>query len=188
MATILDQNFTTAPNDNYNVGWDSGTDQVWQAQQFTPSVSASLNQWIFQLKKNLSPTGNLTIEIYTDNGSDSPNTQTGTTSGTIAESSLTTSFVEYTFTWSTPVPLTSGTKYWAVIKTSRVIDADNYTMIGNNTGAGYTGGVAKYWTGAAWSSVLGDFYFKEYYDDTTIATTTTSTSTSSSTTSTSSST
>ena len=173
MATVLDQSYTTAPNDEYRVGWDSAVDQVWEAQQIVPSVTASCNRVIFDLYKNGAPSGNLYVEIYSDS-SDAPNAQTGEDSGVVAASSLgagVANIGEITFDFATPVPLVASTKYWLVLKTTASVNADNSVSVGCSATPGYTTGLFARWSGSAWANNSGDSYFKEYYDSTTVATT-----------------
>ena|SRR3990167_3778557 len=169
MATILDQQNTSHDSPD---AMNSATDRISAAQQFTPSVSATVNQVILFLAKVGSPTGNLTVEIWSDTGSNLPNAIIGTGSGNVAESGLSTTPAEITFTGISAV-VSSGTKYWAVLKTTSAVNASNHITYDTDfSGNPYSGGIMAISDNVpAWTSrVSRDMYFKEYYDNTTIIT------------------
>lgn len=149
---------STAQNTGYNLG-DLVT-RVNVAQQFTPSVTASLAGLRLNLKKIGNP-GDVVIKVVTDN-SNKPST-TVLASGVIPASLITSSygFVEVTLD-STP-SLVSGQKYWVIA--IEPVNASNYIVWGLDSSGGYSRGIAKYssnWNlpSPTWSTITGDLGFK----------------------------
>jgi hypothetical protein len=95
------------------------------AYPFTPSENYDLGKVELELMKVNSPTGNIWVEIWSDNGSDDPNVQIGADSAVVAAATLSTSDGFIAFTFSSPISLTSGTKYWIVLNDNRVKDDTN---------------------------------------------------------------
>jgi len=173
MATILDQTYNESNQDDFAVYRNSNTIYL-VGQQITPSISASINQVKFNLSKAASPTGNIWVEVWSDTGSNLPNAQTGIDSSTIDIATLDAdpTFALKTFTFATPVPVVSGTKYWLVLNSDMtVVGGGNYVEVGyDNSSASYAGGIYAHADNlGAWSSTsTRDASFYEYYDDMTI--------------------
>lgn len=87
------------------------------------------------LKKQGTPTGNLTVYIWNTSGG-TPSALVGTSSN-VDVSTLTTSFAWYTFTFTTPVNITGGSDYFWFLGASY-----SYSGSDNAILAGYWGGTA----------------------------------------------
>jgi len=127
-------------------------------------------------------TGNIWAEIYSDDGSDFPNIQIGTDSGTIIASNIGVgSFSEVTFVFSIPIHLDKDTKYWVVLNGDYPFEASNFIRWARDTTSPTYTAYSGLNDGSVWGHTFGTSYaqnFKEYYDDTTMSSTSTSSSTS----------
>lgn len=128
------------------VGWSSSTNgAIWYdttrealAQSFLTTSALSLSNINCRLKKTGSPTWNLTAKLYTS--TDTSGTPVTTSTNTISESWLTTSFVRNSFNFS-GFEFTDATTYYMVIETDRANSTSNYSEWGINTsGASYPDG------------------------------------------------
>jgi len=117
------------------------------AYPVTPSTSFPLSKIDIQLNKVNTPTGNMWVEIWSDNGSDDPLAQIGIDSS-ILDVSTVGSDTTHTFTFSTPITLISGTKYWIVLNDNRGTDDVNYIEWCGNIATLTTKG--HYYNGAVW--------------------------------------
>lgn len=130
-------------NTNYrfsNAGWtdrnfgnaDAGT---WVAQSFTYTdaiaTTLSVARIVLWLQKLSAPTDDVTVSIYTDDSNKPGTLVTNGISTAIAGTALTTSgqYEPVTFTWATPPVITSGTKYWFVIKRSAANNGTDYYSV-----------------------------------------------------------
>lgn len=129
----------------------------WQAQVFTPT-KATLGFVGLLLKKVGSPTGNLTIEIQSDNAGVPSGTVLAT--ATLDVSTLTTSLAEYLISIS--ATLTPSTKYHCCLKGQATWDGSNTIEWACKTGTGFD----------QWNYGAGNFnsnlttrqcYLKTYY-------------------------
>jgi hypothetical protein len=115
------------------------------------------------------PTGNVWCEIWSDNGSDKPNAKIGASSANVNVATLGTDTggTYITFTWSTAIPVTVGTKYWIIFNGDFTVSSTNYALWKYLSTGGYTGGIMG-WSGdsgANWTTNANtDFNFKEYGD------------------------
>lgn len=125
---------------------DTGTDYIvgngtltGQAQTFLVGANTTLaTKAVFNLKKVLAPTGNITCTLYAISGtSGTTGIPTGTaiaTSDAILAENLTLSYTPVTFTFSTPVSLTAATDYAVAVEFTNG-DASNYVHVqGSVTG------------------------------------------------------
>ncbi len=118
----------TGSTDENEVGDNSADQQT--AYSFTPSSSYTLTRIDANLTAYGTPTGTLTLTVWSDSGSGAssvPLSQLSFTPNTVAMSSVTTahpSTTFYTFSTATGLALTSGTRYWISIKTSTVSSAN----------------------------------------------------------------
>jgi len=168
MADVLDQqDVDETTTDTDQLHYDASRQMV--GMQFIPTVSADISKAIFKLSKIGTPTGNVWCEVWSDSG-DSPNAQIGVDSATVDVSGLGAA-AEVTLTFSTKPTTTSGGKYWLLLDGDFAQDASNGVGIQLDADSTYTDGLYKTYNGTAWSaySTSYDCYFKEYYDDTTIA-------------------
>lgn len=120
------------------------------AQKFTLASAGAISEVIVSLKKENSPTDNVSVEIVADNNNEASGASQGTSS-TVAGSSITTSFTNITFSFSSPLILSAGT-YWAVVKRSGA----NHTSVryvvqkeSSATGGSNTSGVRN---NSSWSN------------------------------------
>lgn len=102
------------------------------------------------LKKLNSPTGNISCVIRKS----SDNSVVGTLSGVVAAGSVTTSYVQYTFTHSGNPVITPNENFYISIEFSGG-NATNYILIQTNSSDVYANGTMWRWT-SSWVSVSGD--------------------------------
>src|SRR3990167_2404058 len=126
-AIHLQQTVKGADAGYYEVYGGTGNLQE-EAQEFTPTASIICHQIKLYLYKTGSPTDNVYLTIRTDSSGLPSGTILGT-SGTIAGSSIATVGTEYTFTFTTPVLLSSGVTYHFVISRDGARDTANYYRI-----------------------------------------------------------
>lgn len=167
MAT-LDQSNTATVTGGNGIRYQASDGNFLAGIQFVPTRTQKIVEAHLTLGKMSggTPTGNMWVEIYSDNGSNVPNTQTGADSATVACNTVTGVYnvapQEITFTWSTGIDLTSGTKYWLVF------NAD-YTYSGTNDIVICTNGTAYQSTmrlkqNSSWTDSGAYGWFKEYDD------------------------
>lgn len=130
------------------------------AQSFEVTGAQTVGAVKLYLKKEGSASGNLTVKIQTDNsGEPSGTTVTNGTSGTVAASTVTTSFTEIEFTFSTAPSLSGSTTYWLVLESSGSQDPVDYISWGvDNTTPGYTDGEFLVYAGS-WAGASSDACF-----------------------------
>ena len=114
----LQEDLGSAGGSSKNVGITSGL--TYRSSQFTASGSYTLTRVDVSLKSNNNPTMNLTCEIWSDDGSNSPSASLQAATATLDTSTLTASFADYTYNFS-GLSITSGTKYHIVL----YVDATN---------------------------------------------------------------
>jgi hypothetical protein len=120
-----------------NFGNDLTAEKV--AQSFTPVSGISVNVIRVPLFKSGSPTDNVSVQIWSDTGASLPNASIATAANVYSGSSLSASAAWTEFQFSTPVALTSGTKYWIVVQRSGAMDSANYYLVSRATVSGYAG-------------------------------------------------
>jgi len=156
MAATLDQQQTTS-GEFLSIG--ASADHYW-AQQITIAKSGVLPKVALFLRDSGSPTGNMSVTIYSDNGSDNPNVAISN-SAVLDTSILTTTLTWYEFAFSTQPTITTNDKIWIVVN----YEAGNTVLWGASAGT-YAGGILKY--GASVGSLVTygtyDSCFKQYYD------------------------
>lgn len=162
MSGILDQSFTTTPDDAGFLRYSTSVYNL--AQQITPSVTGYLVEFHLKCTKIGSPTGNMWVELWSDTGSDLPNSIIGTASDTLDVSTISASETEYTFSFSTTdAAVTASTKYWVVFLGDYTVSTSNYIQVGRVTAGGYSGGITAYSDNASnWTPQTNDYYFKQY--------------------------
>lgn len=169
MANVIDQQYTTN-NDAWGLKDVAGHTKL--AQQFIPSLIANVVQVILKLQKVNAPSGNLTVDIYTDNAG-APGSVFAASSNTVAASTISASAggAEATFT-VTSTQLFTSVPYWVVLSGTYAIDGTNFIEWREDDTGGYTGHPAMTQNGSnVWSTLASSsFYFKEYYDSTTVVT------------------
>lgn len=101
-----------------------------QAVRFISRTTITSSSIKIFIRKIGAPVDNVTIEVQ-GNTSDDPNDTpiTNGTSNNVTGGSLTTSFVETTFTFASAFTITAGTTYWLVFKRSGSTDGANHYVI-----------------------------------------------------------
>ena len=144
------------------------TTNWYVAQQFTTTQAGTIDTARFFIRIiDGSPTDGLTCEIWTDNGSNQPNTVISGATVNIPHASVVDganswSNTEYTTcTFASPPTVTDATKYWIVVYRQGSADASNYYNMWRhpNSGEGgtdrYSGGIAMVGTsGASWTELV----------------------------------
>ena len=128
MATLL----TDYPTSNQSKSFYCASDQnTGVAQTFSVSGNYSLAYFQLYLEKTGTPSGAITVSIYSvtgGSGSQTPNTLIANSTISLDASSLTTSYTLYTFNFS-GVNLVSGTTYMIVMTFSGG-GGSNYVKVG----------------------------------------------------------
>ena len=140
----------------------------WAAQTFQLNIHGTIPKVNLMLKKVLSPTGNVQVDLYAVDGNDEP---TGASLGTVtkAASSLQTSFSLEEFVFSSPIAVNPDTTYIIVCK---AVDADQTNKINwaaANSGNPYANGEWVYSqdSGSSWNhESTYDFKFNVYARET----------------------
>lgn len=116
------------------------------AQQFTVGATGyTICKVTAPMTANGSPDGNITLSIYSDNGSDVPNESLGTSTTTYAASNLTGDPTTVTFE-GLSVAVSATTKYFIVVIYSKY-DASNYPRLVRanwDSGVSYIGDPANW--------------------------------------------
>lgn len=129
------------------------------AQQIITTAHGRRNSIKLRIKKVGSPVDNLQIQLFSDSGSNTPSATSISILATIAGSSLTTSYVETTISFTGNV-LDPNAKYHVVISRSGAIDASNYYKIDTGNKGDYDG-LSNSYNGSSWSANSNKFYFIE---------------------------
>lgn len=143
------------------------------AQAFQPSVTKPIARFEVSLSKNGSPTDNVQLGIYADNGG-VPGALLGFADNQIAGSGLLIGFGNPTicdFDFAVGPVLTAGTTYWAILsRTGSLTGVNDYMIFTSDDNPDpYTRGDMYFYNGSTWALVgpFSGFYynftFKEYY-------------------------
>jgi hypothetical protein len=149
-------NFGTA---NITIG--DAAARTRQAQQVITTAHGKRNGVKLRVRKVGAPVDNLQVQFFSDSGSNTPSGSSTSTTATVAGGTLTTSYVETTFTVTGAV-LNSGTTYHVVITRSGANDAANYYQIDAGTQGDYDGASNTF--NASWSAGTNKLYFIELLD------------------------
>ncbi|MBI5742839.1 MAG: hypothetical protein HZA25_03300 [Candidatus Niyogibacteria bacterium] len=167
-AATADQQSTSAGS-NFIVGKTVSSRDQWDAaQSFKPSADNAISKVSLYLRKVGSP-GDATIRIIKDKSGEPGGSNDEKTSGTLAASTVTTSYgwIDVAFT-SNPT-LNGGSTYWIVLDASN--NSSNYWEWGYATNNPYANGQGKYskdWSvsNPTWNNVNAsansDLAFKTY--------------------------
>jgi len=160
---ILDDLYNPTIDNDFRLHFDANANKG--AVQFTPTKSGLIGQIDFKLWKTGSPSGDIWVEIWSDNGSDLPNAQIGGNSivKTAASVSQTASpGGTYSFTWSASTPsIIAATKYWAVFNCDYANSTSNYISQGNKV-TDNTRETAAFDT-SSWNAQGYSTWFNQYY-------------------------
>jgi hypothetical protein len=123
------------------------------AQSFTPTANVSLTEFMVAIFKAGTPTDNLSLAVYAET-TDAPGTLIATAANVYTGANISTSASWLEFGFSTPVALTSGTKYWFALYRSGAVDGTNYYRIMRTTTSAYAGHGSTYYDTGAWSGFV----------------------------------
>ena len=142
--------------------------RTYVAQGFKAGATTYINKVDLYLKKTGSPSGDLTVHIYS--GTTTPSISLG--SATILTADIGTSYAYETASFNNPIPLTSGNQYFIVLTRTAAVNASNYFIVGvDNSSSSYgtsndvrfVGSAVPAWT----ATTTSDLIFKTYKEDTT---------------------
>lgn len=127
------------------IGQDTtGTEIV--AQGFVESSGMRVTKIKVWLKKTGSPADNIRVSIQGDSGGNPDGTPLA--SATLAGASITTSYVEYTFTLSAEVNITPSVQYWIVLDRTGALSDTDYYLVRVSTDNPYSPDNLRYKSGA----------------------------------------
>jgi hypothetical protein len=125
----------------------AATTKLAQSFQLGSSVAWTAGSVKVRVKKEGSPTDNLTVELCSDS-SGVPGTVLA--SATLAGASVPENLNWQELTLSAKVSLALSTTYWLVVRRSGATDGTNYYKADANEALGYSRGALKIWNGSAW--------------------------------------
>jgi len=136
----------------------------YSCQQVKIGVAGNVSDVELRLSKIVgSPTDNVEVAIYSDNGSDRPNILISDVQ-TIAGSSLTASLATYLFTFSTRPAVAVNDLIWIVVTRSGANDGSNYYAIQKSASSTYANGIHVISPDLSTYIVRDkDAWFNEYY-------------------------
>ena len=162
-----DQTYSESNQDaDLAIGDDAA--RTYIAQGFKAGANTYINKVDLYLKKTGSPSGDLTVHIYS--GDTEPSISLG--SATILTSDIGTSYAYETASFNNPISLTSGNQYFIVLTRTAAVNASNYFQVGvDNSSSSYgssndvrfVGSAVPAWT----ATTTSDLIFKTYKEDTT---------------------
>jgi hypothetical protein len=114
------------------------------------------------LTKVGSPTDNVELKVFTDNGGEPSTTQVGGTASLDA-STLTTAWENHTLEFATSVTLAAATTYWLVISRSGSVDGSNFFAA--ETGTDITGEVSFVYDDSVWTATVYDLVFRLFSEE-----------------------
>lgn len=120
------------------------------AQSFTPGHAMSVSAIAAIVKLSGAPTDSITIEIR-NNVSNAPGSTVLGTSDAVAASNLTSTYAWINVPFSTPVSLSSGTKYWMTFQRTGSTSDTDYYNVGVGLFVGYAGGDRADYNGTSWT-------------------------------------
>jgi len=146
--------------------YNDGADKLAQSFQVTGAQTLkTINLW---LKKVGSPTGTLTLRIETDNSGEPSGTLVdANATATVAESSLSTSYGDITFTFTNSFSISGSTTYWIVLSTDRAVSETNYVQWGaDGSSPSYADGEMMNETSSSWTAESKDAVFEIFAEGT----------------------
>jgi hypothetical protein len=132
--------------------WGNAATSSAIAQSFTTVGAIDVNEIRIALNKVLSPTDNISLNIYSDTGANLPNASIQAADNLYngANISSTASWLAYQF--ATPVALSASTKYWIVVERSGAVDASNHYQARADSGSVYAGGGRSLLVSGVWGA------------------------------------
>jgi hypothetical protein len=140
----------------YDYALRDATARTQISQGFKPNTSSTVTKVRLWLKKVGTPTGNINIEIQTDNsGVPSGTAVTNGTSDNVDVSTLTTSYDWIEFTFSTNPSLTASTQYHLVLQGDFTVNSSNYVHWGaDDYDVVYPDGSMSVYDGTTWTTEI----------------------------------
>jgi len=134
------------------------------AQSFEVTGTQTVKTVDLWLKKTGSPTGTLTLRIETDNAGEPSGTLAhANLTTTLAESSLSASYGDMTFAFSTGASISGSTPYWLVLSTDRSASETNYVSWGaDGSSPSYADGEMMSELSSSWSAESKDAVFEVF--------------------------
>ncbi|MPM02101.1 hypothetical protein SDC9_48346 [bioreactor metagenome] len=144
--------------ENYQMDFGaSASNHFMVGQTFTTGAIMHVSSVKVKLSKTGSPTDNITAKIYSVS-SGVPSTLLYTSTNSISGSTLTTSFAEYEFLFSSAT-LAANTVYAITLSRSSSVNASNYYNVRDSSSDVYSGGTFLVYN-SAWTAISGnDMYF-----------------------------
>ena len=177
-ADALDQSYSETNQSGDQAIGDAAA-RTYVSQGFRAGATTYLNKVDLYLKKTGSPSGNLTVHIYSNSGT-TPSISLG--SATILGTDVTTSYQYLSAIFDAPISLVTTTAYHIVITRTEAVNATNYFICGSDTSsptyhpvasaiyAVHEGDATPTWTLTGSDNVGDDDYidliFKTYKEDT----------------------
>jgi hypothetical protein len=137
--------------------WAFGQGPYDRGQSFRPSSSFDLSAITLGLRKAGTPTDNVVVKVYSDQGI----TLLGS-SDILPMSTIGTTMADYTLNFATPIPLTGGTTYYFVPARTGAINNTHYPELQSTPPATYTDGTlfAIYSGDGSWTAINSNAYFR----------------------------
>jgi hypothetical protein len=162
MAQVLKDSQETS---NDSEAFANGTGNLYRSTSFTAGSSYTLIRAALGMTKTGVPSRTFDLRIYSDNGSDVPDTLLATSTNTINMSDLVSS-LNWTADFSfSGLSIVSGTKYH-LVPYCATYDVDNYVYW--NLNAGVASHSTRYsGNGTSWTAydTSSQGLFRTYYDD-----------------------
>lgn len=147
-------------------GATTNTDRI--AQSFQPSVTEDLMFVNIVMNKLGAPIGSVWVTIEGDSAGDPDDTPIAT-SHKIAVPDFPTTDLEVCFVFPEPPALTASTTYWIVLRVDYTASDTVALRVRGNTTSNYSGGLAKAFDGATWSTTVDgsivDVVFNTHMND-----------------------
>lgn len=134
------------------------TTKIKQATSFSLSGDGCVCKVLIRLKRSSTPTGTLDVSIYSDS-SGSPGSELGLSSTSLDETTLTTSFANKEFLFSSCVNLTGSTTYWLVVNSTTNTVGDVRIQY-DSSGSYSTKYYDTYWHSSDGSSLMYRILYK----------------------------
>lgn len=144
---------TTGGTVNSAFGQVAPSNNVKLAQTFSLASDASIESIKVYLKKSGSPSDNVLVSIQSTSGGDPSGTVIGSQLS-LDGTTLTTSYVEYTFTYSTRPSLSASTTYAVVLERSGSTSDTDYYLWNADIANPYASGVSKFYR-SSWNTDSG---------------------------------
>lgn len=148
-----------SPGDATGITVTAYGQKIAQKFQNNTGEAFTVDQIAIKIRKEGSPTDNITVALYSDNSGD-PGTLLD--SGTILAADITTAMAWHWASLSNTDSIATSTDYWIVITRAGSMDYDDFYKVGVDEETSYTSGVLKLYDDDGWVSrqVAADLTFK----------------------------